>query len=72
MQAGGYQIPFYVMGGLCILFIIPTLLLLKSNYSKLYICVGWGGGIHVRTVILSNISCNVLHFLHMQVKAVSY
>ena len=31
LQAGGYKLPFFVIGGLCVLFTIPTFLLMKST-----------------------------------------
>ena len=36
LQAGGYRLPFFVISGLCIVFIIPTLLLLKSTSDHEY------------------------------------
>ena len=37
-QVGGYKLPFFVIGGLCILFTIPTFLLIKST-SELFIII---------------------------------
>ena len=43
IQAGGYKLPFFVVGGLCFFLVIPTSLILKSsrkwtekNYSWYY------------------------------------